>query len=99
MGVSTFRFGAHESPSGKFGLSETDPIPPPERKSLTTEYTEGGDHSKPRVKQSSPRRLPAELLVTVAGHGVVVHHAGGLHQGVANCGADEAEAAFGQILA
>jgi hypothetical protein len=81
------------------GLSETDQIPLLERKSLATEHAEGGDHSKPRVNQSSPRSLPAELLVAVTGYGVVVDHAGGLHQRVANGGADEAEAALGQVFA
>jgi hypothetical protein len=58
-----------------------------ERKRFNTEDTESG-------AQSSLRRLAAELLVAVAGYGMIVDHAGGLHQRVANCGTDEAEAAF-----
>ena len=49
-------------------------------------------------KEDILARYAAQLLVAVAGHGVVVDHAGGLHQRVANCGADEAEAALRQIL-
>src|SRR5216684_931253 len=40
-----------------------------------------------------------DLSVSVAGHNVSVHHAGGLHESIADGRADEAEAAFAQIFA
>ena len=43
--------------------------------------------------------LLTELAVAEAGGGVVVDHADGLHERVADGGADEAEAAFFQVFA
>ena len=40
-----------------------------------------------------------ELVVPRAGDEVVIDHAGGLHKGVADSGADECEAAFFERLA
>src|SRR5258708_37320186 len=48
------------------------------RKSFTTEGTEIGAQRSQRRETLLTRRA-AKLFVAVAGHGVVVYHAGGLH--------------------
>ena len=50
------------------------------------------------VNEGKAAVLLTELAVAEAGGGVVVNHTNGLHEGVADGGADEAEAAFFQVL-
>ena len=71
-------------------------------KRFNTEGTDVGACLRRQAQSSQRRDLAwdaAEFLEAVTAHGVVVYHAGGLHQRVANCGADEAEAALRQVLA
>ena len=68
------------------------------RKRFNTEGSEVGAQSSQR-RGAYLARLASELLVAVTGYGVVVHHPGGLHQRVANRGADEPEATLYQVLA
>ena len=51
------------------------------------------------ITEVNARFLLTELTVAEAGGGVVVDHADGLHESVADGGADEAEAAFFQVFA
>src|SRR5258707_310738 len=73
------------------------------RKRFNTENTEREACLRKQVQSSQRRarlaRRTAKLFVAVAGHGVVVDQAGGLHQCVADRRTYEAKAALDQVFA